>query len=59
MNSKFKIQNSKLIKLFLNLCLSVFICGLISSSVLAQNDGSEQNQTGKAGTSADNKRQKP
>ncbi len=52
MNSKFKIQNSKFIKSFLYLCLSVFICGSISLSVFAQNDGSEQNVTGKAGTFA-------
>ena len=67
MNSKFKIQNSKLenpnsnnvcfissvkfMKSFFYLCLSVFICGSISS-VFAQNDGSEQNITGKAGTFA-------
>jgi imidazolonepropionase-like amidohydrolase len=51
MNSTFKIQNSKLIKTFLNLCLSVFICGQISTAT-AQNDGSQQNQTGKAGTFA-------
>ncbi len=50
-NSKFQIPNSKFIKSFLYLCLSVFICGQISS-VLAQNDGSEQNVTGKAGTFA-------
>jgi imidazolonepropionase-like amidohydrolase len=38
-------------KSVLNLCLSVFICGLISSA-FAQSDGSQQNQTGKAGTFA-------
>src|SRR5438445_2402819 len=48
MNEKLKMQNGKL---FLFLCLSVFICGSISS-VRAQNDGSEQNKTGKAGTFA-------
>jgi imidazolonepropionase-like amidohydrolase len=47
MKSKVK---SKKAKQFLNLCLSVFICG--SLSVLAQNDGSEQNVTGRAGTFA-------
>ena len=51
MNSKFKIQNSKFVKTFLNLCLSVFICGQISSA-LGQNGGTQQNQTGKAGTFA-------
>lgn len=38
-------------RIFLNLCLSVFICGLISA-VNAQNDGTEQNATGRAGTFA-------
>ncbi len=52
MNSKFKTQNSKFIKSFLYLCLSVFICGSISLSIFAQNDASEQNVTGKAGTFA-------
>ena len=52
MNSKFKIQNSKYIKSFLYLCLSVFTCGSMCLSVFAQNDGSEQNVTGKAGTFA-------
>ena len=52
MNSKFKIQNSKSAKSFLHLCLSVFICGFISVSAFAQNDGSEQNVNGKAGTFA-------
>ncbi len=51
MSSKFKIQNSKFIKSLFCLCLSVFICGQISS-IFAQNDGSEQNVTGKAGTFA-------
>ncbi|MBA2736553.1 MAG: amidohydrolase family protein [Pyrinomonadaceae bacterium] len=51
MNSRFKIQDSRFIKTFLNLCLSVFICGQISSA-LAQSDGSQQNLTGKAGTFA-------
>ncbi len=50
---KLRITNYELriIKSVLNLCLSLFICGLISS-VFAQNDGSQQNQTGKAGTFA-------
>ena len=50
---KLRITNYKLriIKSVLNLCLSVFICGLISSA-FAQSDGSQQNQTGKAGTFA-------
>ena len=47
---KAKVKSKKA-KLFLNLCVSVFICGSISS-VNAQNDGSEQNQTGRAGTFA-------
>ncbi len=50
---KLRITNYELriIKSVLNLCLSVFICGLISSA-FAQSDGSQQNQTGKAGTFA-------
>ncbi len=51
MNSKFKIQNSKLIKSAFYLFLAVFIGGQISF-VSAQNDGSEQNVLGKAGTFA-------
>ena len=51
MSSKFKVQGSKFLRRFLHLCLSVFICGSISL-VKAQNDGSEQNQSGKAGTFA-------
>ena len=47
MNAKLKMQNAKY---FLYLCLSVFVCGSIS--VNAQNDGSEQNQTGRPGTFA-------
>ena len=47
---KAKVKSKKA-KQFINLCLSVFICGLLSS-VFGQNDGSEQNQTGKAGTFA-------
>ncbi len=50
MSSKFKVQSSKLLKSIFYLYLSVFICGQIS--VFAQNDGSEQNVTGKAGTFA-------
>ena len=48
MNAKLKMQN---VKLFFCLCLSVLICGS-TSVVHSQNDGSEQNQTGKAGTFA-------
>jgi len=50
---KLRITNYELriMKSVLNLCLTVFICGLISS-VFAQSDGSQQNQTGKAGTFA-------
>lgn len=48
MNKKLRMQNAKL---FLHLCVSVIICGSFSS-LYAQNDGSEQNQTGKAGTFA-------
>ena len=50
---KLRITNYELriMKSVLSLCLSVFICGLISS-VFAQSDGSQQNQTGKAGTFA-------
>lgn len=42
---------SKKAKIFLQLWSCVFVCGLFSS-VFAQNDGSEQNQTGRAGTFA-------
>jgi imidazolonepropionase-like amidohydrolase len=45
------IYELRAIKAVFNLCLSVFICGFISS-VLAQNDGSQQNQMGRAGTFA-------
>jgi len=45
-------MNSKLVKSLLNLCLSVFIYSFISVSAFAQNDASEQNVTGKAGTFA-------
>jgi hypothetical protein len=45
---KAKVKSKKA-KQFLYLCLSVFICGY---STLAQNDGTEQNQTGRAGTFA-------
>ncbi len=51
MISNFKFQISNFIKSFSYLCLSVFICGQVSS-VFAQNDGSEQNVLGKAGTFA-------
>jgi len=47
MKAKLKSQKAKY---FFYLCLSVFICGSIS--VKAQNDGAEQNQTGRAGTFA-------
>jgi len=50
-SSKFRVQSSKLINRFLYLCLSVSICGS-ATFLFAQNDGSEQNQTGKAGTFA-------
>ncbi|MCA1624820.1 MAG: hypothetical protein LC778_13660 [Acidobacteria bacterium] len=52
MNSKLKIKNSKLNKSLSYLCLSVFICSLFFLNVFAQNDGSLQNQTGRAGTFA-------
>lgn len=47
---KLRITNYELriIRTAFYLCLSVFICGQISS-VFAQSDGSEQNKTGKAG----------
>lgn len=50
---KLPIKNYELriAKSFLRLCLSVFVCGLFSS-VFAQNDASQQNVTGKAGTFA-------
>lgn len=47
---KAKVKSKKA-KLFFILALSVLICGQISS-VLAQNDGAEQNKTGRAGTFA-------
>ncbi len=47
---KAKVKSKKA-KVYFHLCLSVFICGLVSS-VFAQSDGSQQNQTGKAGTFA-------
>ena len=49
-NSRFQIPDSKFIKLLSFLCLSLFIGGQLS--VYAQNDGSEQNITGKTGTFA-------
>ncbi len=49
-SNKAKIK-SKMASQLLNLCLSVFICGSLSS-VFAQSDGSQQNQTGKGGTFA-------
>ncbi len=50
---KLRIKNYELriAKSFFRLCLSVFICGL-TSSVFAQNDASQQNATGRAGTFA-------
>jgi imidazolonepropionase-like amidohydrolase len=51
MSSKFQVKSSKLLRRFLYLCLSVSLCGSISV-IKAQNDGSEQNQTGRAGTFA-------
>ena len=47
---KAKLKNQKA-KYFLYLCLSVFVCGSIYA-VKAQNDGSQQNQTGRGGTFA-------
>ncbi len=51
MKVKVKSKKAKIFKILFHLCLSVFICGQISF-VLAQNDGSEQNVIGKAGTFA-------
>lgn len=51
MSSKFKVQSSKLHDRIRYLCLSVFMCGLFSSA-FGQNDGTEQNATGRAGTFA-------
>jgi imidazolonepropionase-like amidohydrolase len=51
MKSRITNYELRIMKSVLNLCLSVFICGLVSS-VFAQSDGSQQNQTGKAGTFA-------
>jgi len=50
MNSKFKVQNSK----FMIRCgiLLASVCCLMSSVVIAQSDGSQQNVLGKAGTFA-------
>src|SRR5882672_1720949 len=48
MKAKVKSKKAKLVFI---LSLSVLICGQFSS-VSAQNDGSEQNKTGKAGTFA-------
>jgi imidazolonepropionase-like amidohydrolase len=50
MSSKFKVQSSKLRNRILYLFLSVLIGGQIS--LFAQNDGTEQNATGRAGTFA-------
>ena len=49
--TKGKSKKAKVMKSFLYLYLSVFICGQISS-VLAQSDASQQNKTGKPGTFA-------
>ena len=51
---KLRITNYELRirKSALNLFLVVFLSGFITSAVFAQNDGSQQNQTGKAGTFA-------
>ncbi len=51
---KLQITNYELriIKSLFYLCSTAFICGLFFLNVKAQNDGSEQNQTGKAGTFA-------
>src|SRR5438132_5366767 len=48
--NKAKVKSKKA-KVFFGLCLSVFVCGSVSL-FRAQNDGSEQNQTGRAGTFA-------
>jgi imidazolonepropionase-like amidohydrolase len=49
MISNFKFQISNFIKFF---PASVFLCGLFFAAIFAQNDGSEQNVLGKAGTFA-------
>ncbi|MDQ3320941.1 MAG: amidohydrolase family protein [Acidobacteriota bacterium] len=51
---KLRIKNYELriAKSFFHLCSSVFICGLFAFNTSAQNDGSQQNRTGKAGTFA-------
>ena len=49
--TNYELRITNFIKSIFYLCLSVFICGQISS-VFAQNDGSEQNVLGKAGTFA-------
>ncbi len=51
---KMKITNYELriTKYLLRVCLSALVCGLFFLNAFAQNDGSEQNQTGKAGTFA-------
>ncbi len=51
MNSKFNVQCSTFLIRSLSLCLFVFFCGSVSQ-IEAQNDGSQQNQTGRAGTFA-------
>jgi len=52
MNSKFKIQNSKLAGSFYKLCVLLVAAFCLPLTAYTQNDGSEQNQTGKAGTFA-------
>jgi len=51
MSSNFRVQSKTFMHRFIYLCLSVFICGSVSS-LSAQNDGTEQNATGKSGTFA-------
>ena len=48
---KAKVKSKKA-KVYVHLCLSVFFCGLLFLNANAQSDGSQQNQTGKAGTFA-------
>lgn len=48
---KAKVKSKKA-KLFIDLCLSVFICGGLFVSISAQSDGSTQNKTGRTGTFA-------
>ena len=48
MSSKFKVQGSR----FLTIALSVVAVGVLSLTVIAQSDGSQQNKTGRPGTFA-------